>query len=149
MFQAQGAKSKQWPPPLPPTQKAICYNSGGLTKPEMDAAPQNLYHPKGNCLLNHREPGESGGRVQGHRDTPEEKTVEEGVSSCHSYRHHPNPREVSDRWEEMQNALALAGCAHACLTCVGVHTCTCTHKQMFPCPEPSETQSSSRQQPRS
>lgn len=63
--------------PFPPAQKAICYNSGGLAKLEMDATTQNLYHPKGKCLLNHREPGESGGRVQGHRDA--ERTVEEGL----------------------------------------------------------------------
>lgn len=79
MFQAQGAESNQRPPPLPPAQKAICYNSDGLTKPEMDAASQNLYHPKGKCLLNHREPEESGGRGQGHRDAPKGRTVEEGA----------------------------------------------------------------------
>lgn len=69
MFQAQGAESNQRPPPLLspplPAQKAICYNSGRLAKLEMDAETQNLYHPKGKCLLNHREPGESGGQGAG------------------------------------------------------------------------------------
>lgn len=73
-------KSSQSASAPSPAQKAICHNSGGLTKLGMDAAPQNLYHPKGKCLLNHREPGEIGGGVQGHRDAPKERTVEEGVA---------------------------------------------------------------------
>lgn len=46
----------------------------------MDAASQNLYHPKGKCLLNHRESGESGGRVQGHGDAPKGGLWRRGAS---------------------------------------------------------------------
>lgn len=65
MFQAQGAeRASGYPPPPSRMQKAICYNSDRLASPawEMDVAFWNLYHPKGKCLLNHREPGESRGR---------------------------------------------------------------------------------------
>lgn len=124
MFQAQGAESNQRPPPLPPAQKAICYNSDGLTKPEMDAASQNLYHPKGKCLLNHREPEESGGRGAGTQRRSKGEDCGGGcsrprASSHHGSSHHPNSRGVSDGGKETGTLLH----SDICRVCIHTHIC--------------------------
>lgn len=106
MFQAQGAeRASGCPPPPSRMQKAICYNSDRLASPawEMDVAFWNLYHPKGKCLLNHGEPGESRGRrcrglVTLQRQGPKGGTTPgHGTSPCHGCHGLPSLGKASGR----------------------------------------------------